>query len=105
MQVSSTNTTTSAFAKRAAPPTHWVNVWKMNAVGSAITVVVVYFLHSLAAIIGVFELVAVPWLMISLIGLALVYPKRGEYDQAEARWQKSWICTACGNKFVPEPAR
>lgn len=88
-QVSSTSTATTAFAKRAAPPTHWFAIWRGNSVGSLVTVVAVYFLHGLANIIGVAEILAVPWLIVSLIGLALTYPKRRKYDEAERRWNAS----------------
>jgi hypothetical protein len=95
------STLQTEFAKRAAPPTNWFTVWSAQAVISAITVVAVYFLHSLAAFLGVFELLAVPWLLVSLVGTVLTYPKREGYARAAFDWQRTWICTRCGTKFIP----
>lgn len=101
IQTSSTGTTRTPFAKRAAPPTNWFGIWATQAVTAGIGAVVVYFAHSLLQIIGVLEIVFVPWLLIALIGVALTYHKRQRYADAQARWRASWICVACGNKFVP----
>lgn len=102
VQTTSTSKTQTPFAKRAEPPTNWFGVWAMNALGSGVAVVVVYFLHGLVKLFGVAEIVAVPWFLVSLAGLAITYPRRGKYEEARKRWQASWICTACGNIFVPE---
>lgn len=99
--LSSTSKTTTAFAQRAAPPKNWFGHWLAQAIGSAIAAVVIYFLHGLIAFLGVFEIVAVPWLLVSLVGLAITYPKREKYAENQSRWQASWICAACGSIFVP----
>lgn len=98
----STAKSVTDFARRAAPPTNWFGVWSMQAFISAIAAVAVYFLHGLVAVIGVLELVAVPWLLVSVTCAVLTYPKREGYARAMDDWRRMWICARCGNKFIPQ---
>lgn len=102
VQTTSTSKTQTPFAKRAEPPTNWFGLWAMNALGSGVAVVVVYFLHGLVKLFGIAEIVAVPWLVVALVGLLLTFPGRHKYKETQRRWEASWICAACGNIFVPD---
>lgn len=101
IRTSSTSTTRTPFAERAAPPKNWFGIWAAQVAISGVAAVLVFFAHSLIQVIGVLEIVFVPWLLISLIGVGLTYPKRYHYAEAQARWASSWICAACGSIFVP----
>jgi hypothetical protein len=112
IQSSSTSTTKTAFAQRAAPPTNWFVIFVLSTIGSAIFLfIVLHYLPNGADVGGgVGNLVrpirsaALLWTAISLVCLALTYPKRHKYAEEKRRWQASWICAACGNIFVPVTA-
>ena len=111
LQTSSTSTTKSAFAQRAAPPTNWHHIFVASCVASALFVVIVgynlrsvlgFISHDIEGLAGPIWIAILVWLAVSLLGLSLTYPKRQRYAEEKRRWRASWICAACGNIFVPE---
>jgi len=112
-QTSSTSTTKSAFAQRAAPPTNWFVVFILSSIACALFIVLVGFnlrnilgfiSHDIEGLAGPLWIVILLWLAVSLLGLLRTYPKRQQYAEGKRRWRASWICGACGNLFVPETA-
>jgi hypothetical protein len=113
LQTSSTSTTKSAFAERAAPPTNWYYVFVASSVACALFIVIVGFnlrsvlgfiSHDIEGLAGPIWIGTLLWLAVSLFGLSRTYPERQKYAEAKRRWAASWICVACGNIFVPTTA-
>lgn len=113
LQTSSTSTTKSAFAQRAAPPTNWYFAFLASSVACGLFIVIVGFnlrsvlgfiSHDIEGLARPIWLVILLWLAVSLFGLSRTYPKRQQYAEEKRRWRSSWICGACGNIFVPETA-
>jgi hypothetical protein len=98
VSTSSSSVSRTAFAQKAAPPKSYLPRMIIWAVLSLLAVVLTRsapgFIKDLA------------WL--SLAGAAVAtffsFRHRPAYQEALARWQKSWICGRCGNKFIPEEA-
>ena len=110
LQTSSTSTTKSAFAERAAPPTNWYYVFVASSVVCALFIVIVgsnlrsvlgFISHDIEGLAGPIWIAILLWLAVSLLGLSCTYPKRHKYAEEKRRWRASWICAACGNIFVP----
>ena len=113
LQTSSTSTTKTAFAERAAPPTNWYLAFLASSVVCVLFIVIVglnlrsvlgFISHDIEGLAGPIWIVILVWLAVSLLGLARTYPKREKYAQDKRRWRASWICAACGTIFVPEAA-
>ena len=97
VSTSSSSVSRTAFAEQAAPPKSYLAKMIMWAVGSLLAVWVL----EQSSWSGLKH-----WAWISLVG-AIVgtffsFKNRPAYHEALARWQKSWICSRCGKKFVPE---
>jgi hypothetical protein len=110
LQTSSTSTTKSAFAQRAAPPTNWYYVFVASSMACALFIVIVgsnlrsvlgFISHDIEGLAGPIWIAILLWLAVSLLGLSRTYPKRHKYAEGKRRWRASWICAACGNIFVP----
>lgn len=113
LQTSSTSTTKSVFAQRAAPPTNWFVVFMLSSVACALFIVIVgvnlrnvlgFISHDIEGLAGPIWIAILLWLAVSLLGLSRTYPKRQQYAEERRRWRASWICAACGDIFVPETA-
>ena len=98
IQTSSTSTTRTAFAQRAAPPNNWI--------AAPLTLLVM-----LGGIYGILRMGTLPpqnWLLLLMIPPAYwLYRliRSPKYREARARWETSWICAACGHIFVPEEGK
>jgi len=114
-----TGTSVSGLARRAAPPKNpfamWKRLAKLSGAFVVASLVAMRFggLHdfevhpvagSLSIALGLADIVFVPMLVVSLAALVIALPKRARYGADRARWEKSWICTGCGNIFVPATA-
>jgi hypothetical protein len=95
IQTSSTSTTRTPFAQRAAPPNNWI-----------FAPLTLLFLLG-----GIYGILLIPgtlppqnWLLLLMLPAAFwLYRliRSPKYREARARWESSWICAACGNIFVP----
>jgi predicted lipid-binding transport protein (Tim44 family) len=94
IQTSSTSTTRTPFAQRAAPPNNWI----------AAPLVLLLMLGGIYGILLMGTLPPQNWLLL-LMTLPAYWLYRlirsPKYREARAQWEKSWICAACGNIFVP----
>ena len=100
----STSQTTTALGKRAAPPKSGMPV---RVAFAAITGFL--FLSALIAghgDSGAYGGVAFLFLLFAAAAYLLYRKVKSlpQYTLERERWEKSWICAACGNIFVPETA-
>jgi hypothetical protein len=97
ISTTSSSVSRTAFAEKAAPPKSYLGKMILWAVGSLLAVLVL----TPSVWSGLKH-----WAWISLagsiVGTFFSFKNRPAYREALARWQKSWICTRCGNKFMPE---
>lgn len=95
IQTSTTSTTRTPFAERAAPPNNWI----------AAPLVLLLMLG------GIYAILLIPgtlppqnWLLLLMILPAYwLYRliRSPKYREARAQWERTWICAACGNIFLP----
>lgn len=103
---SSTTTTRSEFARRAAPPKNWFFISLSTSIAAGVVLLAMALLinlvQSLETLWGILALISGVILALSAPVLIVTYFFRAKFDAADERWRQSWICGRCGSIFVPQ---